>query len=52
MDCLNGEDEKNCPTVRECEPNTKCEQMCATADHSQQECSCKIGFVLHENKHK
>lgn len=52
FNCPNGEDEKNCSTSRECEKNTKCEQLCITSSNGVKGCACRIGYVLHENKYK
>lgn len=52
FNCPNGEDEKNCPKHRECEKGTECEQLCITSSSGAKECACRVGYVLHENKHK
>lgn len=52
-DCLNGEDEMNCPTVKNCTSRSKCEQLCVTMSDGRSEgCSCRIGYTLHSNKLK
>lgn len=51
-DCLKGEDELNCPKPTKCATNSKCEQLCVITSDNQEACACRIGFVLHENKHK
>ncbi|CAH0560459.1 unnamed protein product [Brassicogethes aeneus] len=44
-DCPKGEDELNCPSKRECEPGTKCKQLCILKD-GKKECSCLPGYYL------
>lgn len=51
-DCLYGEDEKNCPKVKECGLNSKCEQLCVSTTTGKDECACNTGYVLNENKRK
>ncbi|XP_037029978.1 low-density lipoprotein receptor-related protein 4 isoform X2 [Bradysia coprophila] len=50
-DCPNGEDEKNCPVLKKCDSRSKCEQLCVTTSDNREECACRVGFVLHENRH-
>ncbi|XP_019869028.2 low-density lipoprotein receptor-related protein 4 isoform X2 [Aethina tumida] len=45
-DCAKGEDEGNCPTKRECEPGTKCKQLCITTKDGKNGCSCLPGYYL------
>lgn len=51
-DCPNGDDEKGCPVLKKCDSRSKCEQLCVTSHENKDECACRVGFVLHENKHK
>ncbi|XP_055684209.1 low-density lipoprotein receptor-related protein 4 [Lutzomyia longipalpis] len=48
-DCPGAEDEQNCPKPRSCGPNSKCEQLCITTSNGRDECSCRVGFILHAN---
>lgn len=50
FDCPLGEDESNCPTVQECPSNSRCEQLCVSAPRSKDDCACRLGYVMHENK--
>ncbi|XP_050296892.1 low-density lipoprotein receptor-related protein 4 [Anthonomus grandis grandis] len=45
-DCPKGDDEKNCPARRDCEPKTKCEQLCVTYNGERNGCGCNNGFKL------
>lgn len=45
-DCPKGEDEENCPSKRECERNTKCEQLCVTVAEGKKGCACQSGYQL------
>ncbi|KNC20826.1 hypothetical protein FF38_11235 [Lucilia cuprina] len=49
-DCPLGEDEINCPHYRECEPGSKCEQLCVTSPRGREECACRLGFLMNSNK--
>lgn len=52
-DCLNGEDEINCPKVKNCTSRSKCEQLCyASPDGRSESCGCRNGFTLDKNKLK
>lgn len=51
-DCPAAEDEKNCPTHRECGTNSKCEQMCITSFNGREDCACRNGFSIHSNGYK
>lgn len=51
-DCPLGEDEINCPHYRECEPGSKCEQLCITTPRGREECACRLGFLMNPNKKK
>nr|CAH7712475.1 unnamed protein product [Callosobruchus chinensis] len=48
-DCPKGEDEQNCPKSRECERDTKCEQLCITSADGKKGCSCFNGYQLAKN---
>ncbi|KAL1506053.1 hypothetical protein ABEB36_005485 [Hypothenemus hampei] len=48
-DCPKGDDEQNCPSKRDCEDNTKCEQLCVTYPGGRQGCSCYNGYKLDQN---
>ncbi|GAB0097057.1 low-density lipoprotein receptor-related protein 4 [Sergentomyia squamirostris] len=48
-DCPGAEDEQNCPVPRSCGPNSKCEQLCITTSSGRDECTCRLGFILHVN---
>lgn len=45
-DCIQGEDEENCPAVHSCASNSKCQQLCVTSSAGKEECSCKVGYLL------
>lgn len=51
-DCPAAEDEKNCPTHRECGTNSKCEQMCITSSNGRDDCACRNGYSIHSNGYK
>lgn len=51
-DCLQGEDEINCPAPKPCNANSKCEQICIRTHDNQDACACRVGYVLSENKYK
>lgn len=52
LDCPNGEDEANCPTINDCPPSSKCEQLCTKKAKGEDGCTCKIGYMLEENGYK
>ncbi|CAG9854879.1 unnamed protein product [Phyllotreta striolata] len=45
-DCPKGEDEMHCPSKRECERHTKCQQLCITTADGKQGCSCLNGYQV------
>lgn len=45
-DCPKGDDEIDCPSKRDCEPNTKCEQRCVTYPGGRNGCGCYSGYKL------
>lgn len=45
-DCPQGDDEQNCPTRKECDADSKCEQVCITWPEGKDACSCRAGYNL------
>lgn len=49
IDCPTGADEEECPIQHPCGARDMCEQYCITDAKAREACSCKVGFVSHEN---
>lgn len=45
-DCPKGEDERDCPTKRECEKGSNCTQQCITHANGKHACTCFPGYKL------
>ncbi|ALC49629.1 CG8909 [Drosophila busckii] len=49
-DCPFGEDEVNCPVEQKCTEPRQCEQLCIKTAQGKDECACRLGYLMHENK--
>ncbi|EDW86389.2 uncharacterized protein Dwil_GK17732 [Drosophila willistoni] len=49
-DCPLGEDEVNCPEEQICPDHKQCEQLCIKTARGRDECACRLGYLMNENK--
>lgn len=54
LDCINGEDELNCPERRNCTAAwpDRCEHHCVQLPDGPLACDCRLGYTLHTNGHQ
>lgn len=48
-DCPRGEDEKDCPSKRNCETTSNCTQLCITRANGDFGCTCRAGYKLEDD---
>lgn len=51
-DCPLGEDEVNCPVEQNCPEPRQCEQLCIKSARGRDECACRLGYLMGQNKRK
>ncbi|KPU81708.1 uncharacterized protein Dana_GF20504, isoform G [Drosophila ananassae] len=49
-DCPSGEDELNCPKQQKCLDPMQCEQLCIKTSLGIDECACRLGYLMDQNR--